>query len=587
MAKMTAAEAIVKVLESEGVAHAWGVPGAAINPFYDALSKSTITHYTVRHEEGATHAAEGLTRAGGGIGVAIGTSGPAGTNMVTGLYSAIADSIPILTITGQADQSLLHKEGFQAVDIVEIVKPVTKWAVMIREAAQAPYIVREAFRIMRSGRPGPVHLDLPIDVQKTEIEYDPSLDAPYPVFPVEPHLPKIQKALEMLAAAKNPLIVAGGGIIIGEASEQLIKFAEKTGVPVVPTLMGWGCIPDDHPLQVGLVGLQTHQRGANAAFLESDFVLGIGNRFGDRHTGTLDVYRKGRKFVHIDIEPTQIGRVFEPDLGIVSDARPALEALIKGVEKLKKEKKWPSFTNWASHCQDLKASLLRRTDYDNVPIKPQRVFQEINNFFDQDTVFVTAIGVYQILSGQFQRVYKPRHYIICGQAGPLGWEISACMGVKKAMPEKRVVSVVGDFSFQFLIEELAVSVQYKTPYVMILLNNSTLGLIRQNQETVLGFNHAVSLAYDNPNNPEAPEYGFDHVKAVEAMGAKAIRVKNPNELSKAFHWASETAEADQIPVVVEVICEHTTNAAMGPSLDKIKEFDEAIDLPVKSKEEVA
>jgi len=587
MAKMTAAEAIVKVLESEGVEHAWGVPGAAINPFYEALDKSPITHYTVRHEEGATHAAEGLTRAGGGIGVAIGTSGPAGTNMVTGLYSAIADSIPILTITGQAEQSMLHKEGFQAIDIVEIVKPVTKWAVMIREAAQAPYIVREAFRIMRSGRPGPVHLDLPIDMQKTIIDYDPELDAPLPVFPVEPHLPKIEKALDMLAEAKNPIIIAGGGVIIGEASEQLIKFAEITGVPVVPTLMGWGSIPDDHPLQVGLVGLQTHQRGANAAFLESDFVLGIGNRFGDRHTGTLDVYRNGRKFIHIDIEPTQIGRVFEPDLGIVSDAKPALEALIASAEKRTKAKKWPNFANWADRCQELKATLLRKTDYDNVPIKPQRVYQEINNFFGPDTVFVTAIGVYQILSGQFQKIYKPRHYIICGQAGPLGWEISACMGAKLAKPEKQVVSVVGDFSFQFLIEELAVSVQYKVPYVMILLNNSTLGLIRQNQETVYGYNYSVGLGYENANNPEVGEYGFDHVKAVEAMGAKAIRVKNPAELSKAFHWATQTAEADQIPVVVEVICEHTTNAAMGPSLDKIKEFDEAIDLPAKKKEDVA
>lgn len=585
MAKMTAAEAVVRVLESEGVQHAWGIPGAAILPLYQSMEKSGITHYTVRHEEGATHAAEGYTRACGGIGVAIGTSGPAGTNMVTGLYSAIADSIPILTITGQAPRAMLHKEGFQAVNIVDIVKPVTKWAVMVQEAAQAPYIVRKAFRIMRSGRPGPVHIDLPLDVQKEMIEYDPDIDAPLEITPPKPHLPRIEKALDMMANAKRPIIIAGGGVIIGEASKELVEFAEAAGVPVVPTLMGWGSISEDHPLHVGLVGLQTAQRGANAAFLESDFVISVGNRYADRHTGTLDVYRKDRKFVHIDIEPTQLGRVFEPDLGIVSDAKLALKALAEGV---KARKKWPTYTAWAERCQDLKARLLRKTDFDDVPIKPQRVFQEINNFFDKDTVFVTAIGVYQILSGQFQKVYKPRHYIICGQAGPLGWEISACMGAKIAEPEKLVVGVVGDFSFQFLIEELAVSVQYRTPYVMILINNSTLGLIRQGQETGYNFNYAVSLGYDNQNTQDkSASYGFDHVKAVEAMGAKAVRVFNPNELRKAFDWAVATAESERIPVVVEVITEHSTNAAMGPTLDNIREFAETIDLPEKKKSDVA
>ncbi|MDH4248919.1 MAG: thiamine pyrophosphate-binding protein, partial [Deltaproteobacteria bacterium] len=384
MAKMTAAEAVVKVLESEGVRHAWGIPGAAINPFYQALGNSKITHYTVRHEEGATHAAEGFTRASGEIGVAIGTSGPAGTNMVTGLYSAIADSIPILTITGQAVRSLLHKEGFQAINIVDIVKPVTKWAVMIQEAAQAPYIVREAFRIMRSGRPGPVHIDLPLDVQREIIEYDPSIDAPLPVVTPEPHAPRIERALDMIAAAKHPLIISGGGVIIDEASAVLIELAEQSGIPVVPTLMGWGSIPDDHPLHVGLVGLQTHHRGANAAFLESDLVIGIGNRWGDRHTGDLAVYRKGRKFIHVDIESTQIGRVFEPDLGIVSSAKSALKALLEGVKARKKARKWTDFSSWAERCRELKSTLLRRSDYENVPIRPQRVFHEINAFFDRD-----------------------------------------------------------------------------------------------------------------------------------------------------------------------------------------------------------
>ncbi|MDH4249033.1 MAG: thiamine pyrophosphate-dependent enzyme, partial [Deltaproteobacteria bacterium] len=246
------------------------------------------------------------------------------------------------------------------------------------------------------------------------------------------------------------------------------------------------------------------------------------------------------------------------------------------------------FSSWAERCRELKSTLLRRSDYENVPIRPQRVFHEINAFFDRDTIFVTAIGVYQILSGQFQKVYKPRHYIICGQAGPLGWEISACMGAKLAKPDKLVVGVVGDFSFQFLIEELAVSVQYRVPYVMVLINNATLGLIRQNQETVFNFNNAVSLAYDNANNTgDAADYGFDHVKAVEAMGAKAVRVLNPGDMRKAFDWAVKTSESERIPVVVEVITERTTNASMGASIDAIKEFADVITLPAPGKKEVA
>ncbi len=328
MAKMTAMQAAVRVLESEGVRLAFGVPGAAILPLYEALKASAIRHVLVRHEEGGTHAAEGYTRArSGNIGVCIGTSGPAGTNMVTGLYSAIADSIPILCITGQAPRAKLHKEDFQAIDVAAITRPVTKWSVTVMEAAQVPWAFRHAFQLMRSGRPGPVHIDLPLDVQKEIIEYDPAADAPLPVVKPRPNRAAIAKAIDMLAAAERPLIVAGGGVINADAAALLVEFAELTNTPVVPTLMGWGAIPDDHPLNAGMVGLQTQHRYGNANFLDCDFVLGIGNRWANRHTGSTAVYTRGRKFVHIDIEPMQIGRVFCPDLGIVSDAGYALEAL--------------------------------------------------------------------------------------------------------------------------------------------------------------------------------------------------------------------------------------------------------------------
>src|SRR5579875_1071246 len=315
MAKMRAVDAAVLVLEKEGIQTAFGVPGAAINPFYSAMRKSGgISHVLARHVEGASHMAEGFTRAApGNIGVCIGTSGPAGTDMITGLYSASGDSIPILCITGQAPRARLHKEDFQAVDIAQVATPLCKMAVTVLEPAQVPGTFQQAFHLMRSGRPGPVLIDLPIDVQLAEIEFDPATYEPLPVYRPRASRAQIERALDMLAAAERPLIVAGGGVINADAADLLVRFAEETGTPVVPTLMGWGAIPDDHPLNAGMVGLQTSHRYGNASMLAADFVLGIGNRWANRHTGGLATYTRGRRFVHVDIEPTQIGRVFAPD----------------------------------------------------------------------------------------------------------------------------------------------------------------------------------------------------------------------------------------------------------------------------------
>src|SRR6202035_5887038 len=326
----------------------------------------------------------------------------------------------------------------------------------------------QAFHIMRSGRPGPVLIDLPVDVQLAEIEFDDETYEPLSVYKPAATRRQIEKALTMLNAAERPLIVAGGGVINADASDLLVAFAEIVNVPVVPTLMGGGAIPDDHVLMAGMVGLQTQHRYGNATLLDSDFVLGIGNRWANRHTGTIPTYTQGRKFVHIDIEPTQIGRVFCPDLGIVADAKYALEALIAAAREPALRGEFGYFNAWVAKVAERKRSMLRRTDFDDVPIKPQRVFQEINTAFDRDTQFVTAIGLYQIASGQFQQVYGPRNYIVCGQAGPLGWEVSACTGAKLANPEKEVVGIVGDYSFQFLIEELAVAAQHRVPFVMVL-----------------------------------------------------------------------------------------------------------------------
>src|SRR5690349_9985500 len=330
MARMRAVDAAVLILEKEGSTQAFGLPGAAINPFYAAMrAHGGIKHVLARHVEGASHMAEGYTRAKhGNIGVCIGTSGPAGTDMITGLYSAMADSIPILAITGQAPVARLHKEDFQAVDIAAIAAPVTKMAMTVLEPAQVPGAFQQAFHLMRSGRPGPVLLDLPIDVQLAEIEFDPDTYQPLPVYKPAASRAQAEKVLDMLAASERPLIVAGGGIINAGAEDLMVELAELLNVPVVPTLMGWGSVPDDHRPAAGMAGLQTSARYGNATLPASDFVLGIGNRWANRHTGGLDTYCRGRTFVHIDIEPTQIGRVFAPDYGIVSDAKAALEQLL-------------------------------------------------------------------------------------------------------------------------------------------------------------------------------------------------------------------------------------------------------------------
>ena len=579
MAKMKAAMAAVLVMEREGVTQAFGVPGAAINPLYAQMrERQSIAHILARHVEGASHMAEGYTRArAGNIGVCIGTSGPAGTDMITGLYSASADSIPILCITGQAPRARLYKEDFQAVDIESIAKPVTKWAVTVREPALVPRVFQQAFHLMRSGRPGPVLIDLPFDVQMAEIEFDIDTYEPLPVYKPAATRRQVEKALDMLEAADKPLIVAGGGIINADASALLQQFAEVTGVPVIPTLMGWGTIPDDHPLMAGMCGLQTSHRYGNATMLASDFVLGIGNRWANRHTGSVDVYTQGRKFVHVDIEPTQIGRVFDPDFGIVSDAKAALELFVQVARERAAAGRLKGRSDWAFRCAERKRLMLRKSHYTQTPIKPMRVYEEMNAVFPRDTIYVSTIGLSQIAGAQFINVFGPRQWINCGQAGPLGWTIPAALGVVASDPTRTVVGLSGDYDFQFLVEELAVGAQFRLPYVQVLVNNSYLGLIRQAQRN-FDMDFCVQLAFENQNMPESDGdlrgYGVDHQQVISGLGCKSLRVTDPEQIRDALVQAQAMAREYRVPVVVEVILEKVTNIAMGTEIDRINEFEE-------------
>jgi tartronate-semialdehyde synthase len=417
-----------------------------------------------------------------------------------------------------------------------------------------------------------VLIDLPFDVQMAEIEFDIDTYEPLPVYKPTATRKQAEKAIAMLQAAERPLIVSGGGVINADASALLQEFAELVNVPVIPTLMGWGTIPDDHPLMAGMCGLQTSHRYGNATMLASDFVLGIGNRWANRHTGSVEVYTKGRTFVHVDIEPTQIGRVFSPDFGIVSDAKAALEQFVDVAREMKAAGTLKDRAGWVAECRERTRTLLRKTHFDTVPMKPQRVYQCMNNNFDRDTCYVSTIGLSQIAGAQFLHVFKPRHWINCGQAGPLGWTIPAALGVRAADPTRKIVALSGDYDFQFMIEELAVGAQFKLPYLHMVVNNAYLGLIRQAQRG-FSMDYCVQLGFDNVNAPELEGYGVDHQKGVVGLGGKLVRGRRPEEIAPAIRQAEAWMAEFQVPVVVEVMLERVTNISMGTEIDAINEFE--------------
>jgi len=591
MAKMTTMAAAVRILQSEGVKYIFGIPGAGILPFYRALKDlGTIKHMVTRHEESAIHMADGYARALGTVGVCAATSGPGASNFVTGLYTAQVDSIPILALTGQNVRAQLDREAFQAVNIAEVVKPITKKSYCIKDPAMVPWVFREAFKIMREGRPGPVLIDLPLDVQKEEIEYDPEVDAPLPILRMSPNAKQIQKAVDMLLSAEKPIMLLGGGVLVADACKEFVALAEALQVPVVTSYMGKSGIPWNHPLMAGHVGIQCNTRSGNQVFLDSTLVLAVGARFNDRHTGDLKVYKGSRKFIHVDIDPGQIGKNIMPDLGICADAKLTLQALLDEAKR-RNVKRPPTKLD----ISQIRAKMERKTDYDLIPIKPQRVFKEINEFFDEETVFVTCIGLNQIWSGQLQKISKPRHYLDCGGAGPLGWDMPASIGAKVARPDKVVVDVVGDFGFQFCMDALPVAVMYKVPFVIVVLNNGYLGLIRQAEKYMYDMNFEVQIWYDSlraiqaeqapmamagggrgavgveraPQVAENEGRGFDFVKFAEACGAAGERVTDPKDIKAALKRGVEAG----LPYVVDIIMERETDCSMGASIDAIREFE--------------
>lgn len=555
---MKVAEVVVKILEEEGITDAFGIPGAGINPVYQFLGQSSqVKHYTVRHEEAAVHAADAYFRSSGRMALAICTSGPGATNFVTGLYTANIDSIPLIAITGQNVTALLGKDAFQCVDIVGIVKPVVKAAWCVTDAEDIPDIMRQAFRTAREGKPGPVLIDLPLDIQMREIGWESGQDASLPVDAPLPPADKVRQALDILGQAQAPVIIMGGGVILSGAAEECVEFAEYMQIPVIMTYMAKGGIPIDHPLNAGHMGIQVGGPLGNRVFSESDVVLGIGCRFTDRHTGDVKVYAGNRRFIHIDIEPKQIDKIIKAELGIVADAKAALQALLAEA-RARGPRREPS--ERVKAMPGMRDELARKTDYDAMPIKPQRVYRELNEFFDEDTFFTTGCGLNQIWSGQLQQVNKPRRYLPSGGAGTLGFDIPAAFGAMVANPGKRAVAVMGDFGFTFMVEELAVAAKYRMPLIVVILNNAYLSLIRQNQKYAYGYEYAVEMA----ENQDL----VDYVKVAEGFGCGAERVFRPEDIRPAL----ERAAASDKPYVIDILVERTTDCSMGPNVAAVKEF---------------
>ena len=554
---MNVSEIIVKILEKEGITDAFGIPGAGINGVYKYLEQSsTIKHYTMRHEECAVHAAGGYFRASGKMSVALSTSGPGATNFVTGVYTANIDSIPLIAITGQAVTSQLGKDAFQCVDIAKICEPVAKATFCVTKASDVVETLQKAFKIAREGKPGPVVVDLPLDIQLAEIEYDINSYRALTYSVPKAGAKDIEKAVQMLKEAKNPVIIMGGGVVLSDACGLLTEFAEIMKIPVITTYMAKGGIPEDHPLNAGHAGIQVGQPIGNKVFLDSDMVLGVGCRFTDRHTGNIAVYRGNRKFIHINIEEKEIDKILPADLGIVSDARYAVEELLKEVKK----QNTISNSERSSEIEKLRKELERKTDYDCVPIMPQRAFKELNDFFDDEVMYTTGCGITQIWSGQLQKINKPRKYLASGGAGTLGYDIPTAFGAMVAEKGKKAVAVMGDFGFTFHAQELAVAAKYKMPLIVVIINNAYLGLIRQNQKYAYGYEYGVEMKENHTM--------MDYVKIAQGFACAGERVFEPGKIKEAL----ERAYKSEVPYVIDIVVEENADCSMGISIDAIREF---------------
>jgi acetolactate synthase-1/2/3 large subunit len=541
--KLTGAQALIKSLELENVEVAFGLPGGCILPLYDPLIESSIRHILVRHEQGAGHMAEGYAHVTGRPGVAIVTSGPAATNLVTPLCDAYMDSVPMVAITGQVPTAAIGTDAFQECDTVGITRSVTKHNELVMSAQDIPRAVREAFHIATTGRPGPVLIDVPKDVLQNTMDWEwpDTLDLPgyKPTMAGNPKM--IKEAARYLLAARQPVIYAGGGILKARAAEALRELVELTGMHVVTTLMARGAFPDDHPLCLGMPGMHGNYT-AVTAMQKADLLVALGSRFDDRVTGKVSGFAPDAKIIHVDIDPAEIGKVRRPDVPIVGDCRLVIEEIVKAVKDLLDGgESFPDRTAWSSTISGWqeKFPMAYEPQADGDALKPQMVLEHLRDSTPDDTILVSGVGQHQMFASQYWKFNHPYTWVNSGGLGTMGFSVPAAIGAKVGRPDKMVWAVDGDGCFQMTAQELTTASLERIPVKVAILNNSYLGMVRQWQE--MFYDERYSEVYLSPDTP-------DYVKWAEAMGCVAFRVESPEEVQPTIDKANEI---DDRPVVVE------------------------------------
>ncbi len=548
---MTGSGLVLASLEKLGITDVFGLPGGAIMPFYDELMASTaIRHILVRHEQGAGHAAEGYASASGKLGVCIATSGPGATNLVTAIADAYMDSVPLLAITGQVFSTSMGTDAFQEVDIVGITMPITKHSFLVTDPAQVPATLAAAYHIATTGRPGPVLVDITKDAQQKSAPFvwPPKVELPGYRPVMKAHGKQIQAAAEMIAAAERPVLYVGGGVIRSGASAELLKLAELTGAPIVTTLMARGAFPDSHPQHLGMPGMH----GAVPAVLalqESDLIVSLGARFDDRVTGKVSEFAPDAQVVHVDIDPAEIGKIRHADVPIVGDAREVIIDLIDAFTGVDEKS---DLSDWWTRLNQLRANYpLGYTEPDDGLLSPQHVIQRIGELSGPEAVYAAGVGQHQMWSAQFIKYERPNAWLNSGGAGTMGYSVPAAMGAKVAQPDRVVWAIDGDGCFQMTNQELATCTINDIPIKVAIINNSSLGMVRQWQALVYegrySFTDLNTGSLDGENKTRMVP---DFVKLADAYGALGIRVTKPEEIDPAIKLALETNDR---PVVIDFV----------------------------------
>lgn len=536
---MKGGEAIIKSLKEQGVDTIFGYPGGQTIPFYDMLYDSDLKHILVRHEQGAVHAAEGYARASGKVGVCVATSGPGATNLVTGITDAFMDSTPIVAITGQVPVNLIGNDAFQEADIIGITMPVTKHSYQVKAADQIPSIIKSSFEIANTGRPGPVLIDVPKNAQVGELkEYiDDLISTPGYKPTIKGNIKQVKKAAKLIKMAKKPMILAGGGVIISGASNELNTLSKLINAPVMTTLMGKGCIPEDQDNCLGMLGMHGREV-SNLSVNKCDLLIAIGCRFSDRTTGKLDEFLPNSKVIHIDIDPAEIGKNVDVDVPIVGDAKNVLSSLVKQLKGFESNN---DSKQWYDGRISIKNSFLPRVSYDTTPIMPQQVLKEINSALTSDTIVTADVGLNQMWAAHFYNTTKPRNFITSGGLGTMGYGFPAAIGAKVAKPENPVLAIVGDGGFLMVNQELATIKEYDIPVIIAILNNRKLGMVYQWQNLL--FDGRLSET-DMGNTP-------DFVKLAESYGIEGQRITEPGESEIAINKALKDNESIVLDIVIK------------------------------------